>query len=381
MKLVYITNSRIPTEKAHGWQICKMCEEFAKLGIEVELWLPTRVNNFKEDVYTFYGIENNFKIIRIPSFDFFKYWKILGKLSFWLQSFWFAVKLLFIKVDKNAIVYTRDAEISWVFSLRGYPTFIEAHNWPAKDRLYEFLIRRNKGIIAISNGLKHIFLKSGRPENQVIVAPDGVDLKKFDLDLTKEQARIKLNLPKDKKIIIYTGHLYQWKGAQDLAESAVNFSKNDILIIFVGGVETDIINFRKKNEKLIKDNKIMISGYQKHSLIPTWLKAADVLVISNKGEEKISKIYTSPLKLFEYMASKRPVVASDLPSLKEIMNEKNCVFFQPGNTKDLAEKINFLLENKVISEKISEQAFIDVKEYTWEKRAKKIIDFIIKTKL
>ncbi len=49
MKLVYIANVRIPTEKAHGYQICKMCEEFSSQGIKVELWVPTRENNIKED--------------------------------------------------------------------------------------------------------------------------------------------------------------------------------------------------------------------------------------------------------------------------------------------------------------------------------------------
>ena len=80
--------------------------------------------------------------------------------------------------------------------------------------------------------------------------------------------------------------------------------------------------------------------------------------------------------MFEYMASKRPIITSNLPSIKEILNENNCVFFQSDNQKDLAEKIIFLLANKNLADKISEQAYREVKDYTWKKRAEKIINFI-----
>src|SRR3989339_460206 len=119
MKLYYLANARIPTEKAHGYQICKMCEEFSSLGHQVELWIPSRENNIDKDAYSFYGLKSNFKIREINSFDFYKFYKYLGRFSFWLQVFWFSLKLLFIKIDRNAIVYTRDPEIGWIFNLKG----------------------------------------------------------------------------------------------------------------------------------------------------------------------------------------------------------------------------------------------------------------------
>ncbi|MDP3042915.1 MAG: glycosyltransferase family 4 protein [bacterium] len=373
MKLFYITNARIPTEKAHGYQICKMCEEFAHAGSDVELIVPVRKNNIKKDVFEFYGIEKNFKIKQIKSFDFLIFNKYLGRLSFYLQSLSFLIKLFFIKIDNNAIIYTRNFEIAWLLRLRGHKTVYEAHSWPgSKIWIYKLLIKNIDKIVVITHGLKNLFLKNSFSENKILIAPDGVNLEKFDIDLTREQAREKLGLPQDKKIILYTGHLYKWKGAQILADVAELLDENS-LIVFIGGTGKDEKEFRIKNKKL---ENILVAGYQPHSEIPYWLKAADVLVLPNSGKENISKFYTSPLKLFEYMASKRPIVASNLPSIREILNEHNAVLVEPDNPQSLDSGIKKVLQDSDLAGRISKQAFQDVQNYTWRNRVKNILNFI-----
>ena len=294
MKIIYITNARIPTEKAHGYQIFKMCEEFSNQGAEVELWIPTRDNHIKENNFSFYGVKNNFKIREIKSFDFYIYHKYLGKLSFWLQGSWFVLKLLFIRVDKDVIIYTRNPEIGWIFNLKRYKVIVEVHNWPSKDRLYRFLIKRSNKIITITNGLKKLFLKNSWPENNILVAPDGVDLKKFDIKIDKIQAKEKLNLPTNKKIILYCGslYLYGWKGV-DIFLAAAGTLPEDYLAILVGGESNETAKIKNK----YGGNNLLLVGRKRHEEIPYYLKSADVLVLPNKSGDKISEQYTSPLKL------------------------------------------------------------------------------------
>jgi len=202
-------------------------------------------------------------------------------------------------------------------------------------------------------------------ENRILIAPDGVDFDRF----RNYESRIKKS---DKKIVMYVGSLQRWKGVDVLTETAKKFS-DDTLFVFVGGDKKDVTRY-----------SLLVAGYsnvrfvefQPHKEIPGWLKSADVLVLPNSAKEKISKFYTSPMKLFEYMASGVPIVASNLPSIREILNEENSVLVEPDNPDALTEGIKKVLQNSELAVKISRQAYQDVQNHTWKKRAQKILNFI-----
>jgi len=371
MKLIYIANARIPTEKAHGIQIMKMCEAFAASGYKVELILPWRLNHIKIDPFEYYGVRKIFKITKIPSLDLIK----LGRIGFLIQSFSFAEFAAYYVFFKKAdIIYSRDELPLFCLSFFKKRLFWESHIGKS-NFVIKRILRKCKGIVTITQGLKNFYLKNySIASDKILIAPDGVDLRKFDIDITRQEVRKKLNLPLDKNIIMYTGHLYKWKGAHVLAAVA-EFLKNDNLIVFVGGAEKDLDKFRRENKKC---KNILIVGRIKHNKIPLYLKSADVLVLPNSAKENISKFYTSPMKLFEYMASGRPIVASDLPSIREILNKKNAFLVKADNSKGLAEGIKEILQNNDLATKISQQARKDVRNYTWKKRAERILEFIEK---
>ena len=103
---------------------------------------------------------------------------------------------------------------------------------------------------------------------------------------------------------------------------------------------------------------------------------ADVLVLPATADHDISA-YTSPLKLFEYMAARRPIVASDLPVLQEILqNGENALLFRERDSFDLAQKIKILLAESELSEKLVQRAWERVQQFTWEERANRITRFI-----
>src|SRR5262249_46193853 len=150
-----------------------------------------------------------------------------------------------------------------------------------------------------------------------------------------EEARKRLGLSTDLRMVVYTGHLYSWKGVDTLAEAARLLS-DDIRIFVVGGTPDDIRNFRQICTGVAN---LSIVGHRNHAQVPIWQKSADVLVLPNTARENISKYYTSPMKLFEYMASGRPIVATDLPSIMEILNRDMAFICKPDDAAAMAAAI------------------------------------------
>ena len=352
-KIIYVANVRLPTEKAHGIQIIKMCEAFGNQGLEVELVIPWRFNKIKEDVFSYYGVKENFKIKKIFSLDLIP----LGipRVGFWVQSISFAKLLIFYLLFKKVdIIYSRDSFSLYLLSFFKKNLVYESHVFPNNIFFHKRVFKKSRAIITITQKLKDLFIKKGIDGNKVLVAADGIDLKDFNVKVTKEEARKKLNLPLDKKIVMYIGLFDKWKGHLTLLESSKFFGSQEIRLVMIGGTEKQVKKLKEEYPNVV------FLGYLPYTDLPINQKAADLLVIPNSGEMSISKYYTSPLKLFSYMVSQRPIIASDLPSLREVLNENNAILVKSDSPQALAKGIKRTLKNPDFSAKISAQAFNDV---------------------
>lgn len=373
MNLLYISNSRLPTEKAHGYQIINTCEALSAQGVNVTLLAPKRVNDIKKNIFDYYNIKENFAIKKVFCLDFLKL-PFLKKFSFLIESFTFALSVKkYVKSNAQSfdVIYTRDFIIAKFLKNSGKSVYYEMHTMPdIVTNSHKMIWQSCNGIVVISEGLRDELKKQGIADNNVLIARDAVDIKKFDIDISKHEARQKLNLSQDKKIIVYTGHLYSWKGANTLAQASKLLS-NNIQVYLVGGTQKDIKIFKNR----YKNKNLHIIGNRPQSEVPLWLKAADLLVLPNSQKQKISSLYTSPLKLFEYMVSNTPIIASSLPSIKEVVNESEVNFFMPDDFTNLAEKIKESMCDKNIQKK-ARKAHIKSKQYSWKNRAEKIVNFI-----
>jgi len=209
-------------------------------------------------------------------------------------------------------------------------------------------------------------------QDKILYEPNAIDLNELDLPVNRVMARQYLSLPLDKKIVVYTGHLYYWKGVDTLADAA-KLLPDDYLVYFVGGTDADIVNFKNKYGKI---NGVILAGYRAHMEIPYWQKSADVLILPNTAKEKISYYYTSPMKMFEYMASGTPIVATNIQSTTEILNNDNSLLVEPDSPIKLAEVIQQAVRDTDLAKKISKKAYLDVQKHTWNKRAQRIYQFI-----
>lgn len=382
MKLLYIVNQRLPSEKAYGRQIVKMCEAFADLGWAVELTAPRRGHLADEDLFDFYSVKRNFKFLQINSPDW--YWPgQFDRLAFWIKNLISARRLATyaLKGDYD-LIYSRD-EFPVYFLLGKKPILFEAHKYV---RSYGFFYKKFKRsdlkIITITNGLKNELIKKGLKAYNIFVAPDGVDAERIkeqtNFPVSKEEARSRLNLPSGQKIVVYAGSLYKWKGIFVLAEAAKLLEKEAMIIAVGGGPSSD----QKELQDYLKQNQIknfLITGYITDPKIrDLYRAAADVLVLPNTSKDKISEIYTSPLKLFSYMASRRPMVASDLPSLREVLHEENAILVRPDDPASLSAGLRSVFNSPEKGRLLSEKAFQDVQKYTWQQRSKIIAGVLFK---
>lgn len=370
MKIAYITNVRLPTERAHGYALMKMSEEFSRAGADVTLVVPRKRDNVGAEPFSYYDISHNFSLRALPAWDFLGR-RLGGAFMYGVDLAGFLFLLLITRPwGGGSVVYTRDYLIAAIVPKR---VILELHSLPRRGPLFQFALRRVEKIVVISNGLKEDLASSyGVEGGRILVAPDAVDMGVFKPVEDKGSLRHELGIPADKKVVLYTGHLYGWKGADTLAEAARGLGK-DALVVFVGGVDNELKRFVEKYGNV---PNIKVVPFQPREVAAKYMASADVLVLPNTAKSRISSRYTSPLKLFEYMASGVPIVASDLPSIREILNEQNAVLVEPDNPGALAVGIVQVLENPTAARERSGQALRDVQKYSWGLRAQKILAFI-----
>jgi len=345
--------------------------------------VPKRDNTIKEDIFKFYNIQENFKVKKIYSFDFLRFEKI-NKFFIYIQALLFAFAIFFHvlfnleKFGRDDIFYLRDEFSPWLLILLNKKVFLEIHAFTKRFRYYRIFFPKISGLILITKKAKEKFIDLGMVKEKILIAPDGVDLNIFDLDLSKDEARKKFNLPLDKKLLGYTGRFRTMgmdKGIYDILKALKILNDNEIIFIAIGGLGADIDHYTKKAREAEIEKQIKLLPFRSQSQLAVYQKAFDILLMPFPPNEHYT-FYMSPLKMFEYMASGRPIVTSDLPSVREILNENNAIFVKPEDPEDLARGIKTALEDKELAQRVSQQAFEDVQFYTWTKRAERIVRFI-----
>lgn len=325
-------------------------------------------------LYDFYNIEYYFNIVQISMP------KVLTDKTIPGLAFFFACKFFrMIHKARFDIIYTRNP---WFFAivtiLLGRNCFFESHqhrfNSYLQTAIYRYLVKKgvdtgNGSIVCISNELKNKWIDYHVDKEKLHVAHDGVNIKKYrNTVLSKKKARETLNINAATHIITYTGSLLPGKGV-DILIKAANLLP-DFLFIIVGGSKEQIFKLRG----LKKYNNINFIGYVPPSEIPVYQNAADILALPNCKGSVIDEV-TSPIKLFEYLASGRPIVATNTPSLLEILeHDYNALISPAGDHIKLAANIKRLTENPDLCKKLADNAGAVVERFSWDSRVKSLTE-------
>jgi len=361
MKLFYITRVDIPSNSAQSIQIYAMCKVFAQENIDFKLISP---KNYKNE-----NLQSEFRWDKVDIvFKRFKY------LEFSVRSFLKVLK------EKPTNIFTRDVFIAFILSFFNIKVVYEAHKEP-RSKIAHILLnylknKNNFQLVVISNALKNFYIKDYNfQKEKILVCHDGVFLESYEKyrNISKDKLRGELNLPKDKFIVMHTGSLYKGKDAELFKVIIDNFP--NILFVQVGGKEKEI---QKYKDFYKKNNNIIFLPHQSHENIIKYQMSADVLFYALTKSNNLWQ-YTSPLKLFEYMATEIPILGSNIGSVGEVLNSENAIVFNPEDSNSIIKGMTWILNNRKEAKIRALNALKEVRyKYTWQKRVRKILSFLSK---
>ncbi|MDG5815767.1 glycosyltransferase family 4 protein [Chitinispirillales bacterium ANBcel5] len=354
--IIYATRAPVPFPSASSINIVQTCQSFGGMGCEVLLycdWKPWRLATQLYSINNYYGLGNvKFKSTRKPMI-YGLYYKYLIKMA----------------KTKESIVFTRDVETAIVTTSNNIRTILEVHSLCDEKKIRTLLnTKYTITIICITHKLSQHY-NFGDTLNNVTVLPDPVNPKRF------EGTQFTENLECG-----YVGSCFRGKGLFEIV-APLALKKKDAKIHVAG------INNKRFHEEYNKCNKtpdnLKLYGRVKPKHVPAFFTKFSIALLPNQPEIILPNgadigSYTSPIKLFEYMAAGKAIIASDVPVLKEVLKDQhNALLVKHDDVQEWANAITRLKCDIGLAKRLGMQAKRDVHEmYSYDIRCEKILDLI-----
>ena len=357
-------------------QVISMCKEFS-IHHDVFLLSPSSTKN-KEEMASF--LSKNYDLPNSVNLFFFNELFNSRRISQFIN--YFSVKS-FVNKIKPDFCFVRNSMFLKGCVNSQTPTFYEVHNNILHYRfkfldvfLIKLLIASSKSkhlikFITISGSLKNYWMNAGVPKSKILVLHSGFSTTEFQNPLSKTKARTITNLPINTKIALYTGSLIADRKIENILFLAER--NKDVLFVIAGGPEKQMNHYKNLSIKQNLEN-LEFLGHIPHKSIPKYLFSADILLAL--WSSMVPTInYCSPLKVFEYMAAGRLILAHGFPTIKEILSDGvNAYVADPEDLNDLDVKFKKALIDKntsTISNMARKEAF---EKYSWSVRTNNIIE-------
>jgi glycosyltransferase involved in cell wall biosynthesis len=364
MRMVFISSARVPSDTANSIQVMKVCQAFTQLGHEGILLVPGRQPESLDQagLQQHYGLRNLFKIewLAVRSRRYFP----------WL-AVWHARQL------GADLLYLWPLQSAALGLLAGIPSMLELHDFPSGSfgplwlKLFMKLPGR-KRLLPISRALRDAL---DLPPGFTVVVPDGVDLERYTSLPGPGFARHELGLPATATVLC-SGHLYEGRGVDLFMALAAKFLL--VSFVWVGGRPADVKMWIGRAAAQGLTN-IIFTGFVPNEMIPLYQSAADVLLmpyqrmVATSGGGNTASI-CSPMKMFEYMAAGRAILTSDLPVLREVLDETTAVFCPPEDVESWGSALDELLKDKNRRQALGQRARQVVEKYAWVVRAERTLE-------
>lgn len=375
MKIACISPSRVPSNTANSIQVMKVCQSLVEIGHEVALWVPGTEHAPWAELSRVYGLRSPFEVSWLPSKPRLK------RYDFSASAVSKAVKW------KADVIHTWLPQAAILGQLRGLPVVLEIHDRPTGKlgpRLLKWSVkmRGRKRLAVITHALAGVLEREFNliiDEQDLVVAPNGVDLARFKDLPEPAAARRQLGLPAERLTAVYTGHLYAGRGIELLFDLAQAFPLVHFLLV---GGNPDAVESRRQQVAEMGLENVTLTGFVENQQLPLFQAAGDVLlmpygrVIAGSSGGNSADI-CSPMKMFEYMASGRAILCSDLPVFHEVLNDQNAVFCEIENLDSWKAGMKNLVDNPDIMKNLGRQVKIDAMRYTWNSRSQTILKDLV----
>ncbi len=390
MKIACVATSQVPSTTANSIQVMKVCHGLAQNGHQVDLLVPRSHKAIEasarqadllasiekpgftwEDLAAHYGLTDRFTTRWLSSWDRGK------RYDFALSAVWQS------RMRGAKVLYTWAPQAALFARLSGLPVILEMHDRPT-GRLGPFVFRLflrlpgKKRVLMITQALRsvleHDFCCSFKP-GEAQIAPNAIDPEQYAALPQPSQARQALGLP-ERPTIVYTGSFYEGRGVAALLGMALVYPQANFL--WVGGQPGDVARLKVRIKQANIEN-VILTGFVANRRLPLYQAAADVLLmpyeraIAGSSGGNSAEI-CSPMKMFDYMATGRAILASDLPVFHEVLNEQNAVFCPPEDITAWQTALGALLGDPAKMQRLGEQARADSMRYTWKNRAEKALE-------
>jgi glycosyltransferase involved in cell wall biosynthesis len=245
-------------------------------------------------------------------------------------------------------VFPDGVAVSWIARIMRLPLALTAHgcdinlysSFPCRRPQIIGALKSANRVIAISEAQKKVMQGLKIKIGKITVIKNGVDFNDFILR-NKEECRIKLGLPRGEKIILFVGQIIEVKGVNYLVEAVTRFRKEasfPFKLIIIG--EGHLKNlYKQKVSDLNLSNEILFLEEKSRAEIPYWYGACDAFCLPSIREG-------CPAVILEALASGRPVAASRVGGIPELINKENGILFDAGNVNDLTVALKATLEKK-----------------------------------
>jgi glycosyltransferase involved in cell wall biosynthesis len=368
MLIYYLSQSTIPSTLADSIQVMKMCAAFAQCDNAVTLF-ATHSRDTIKNVFAYYGVPESFSI----RFDYPAPERKETKSYFGSQYRWSLAEEF--RRSRPDLFYGRDMIRLLAVAHLGRPVVCEVHDLPRKTDRFGKLIRSRalKRVVAITESLKQDLTISypELPSEKIIVCPDAADAPPDGL----RPAALR-NSRAGQLNVCYAGGLYPGKGMEIIAQLPGRCSWADFHV--VGGAEEDVLRWRNQ---LLSFPNVFFYGRQEPHAVPGYIKAADITLapyqrrVEGHGGAEIGR-WMSPLKIFEYMSLSKPIIASDVPVLREILNHGvSAILVPPDDIKAWTAVLLALSRDPHARRALGARAYAAFEDrFTWVSRSRSILD-------